>query len=49
MGFLFCLACGATVEENADGDWESATGTACRKRTDGHLVEQVIPDPEGPA
>ncbi|MFI7113925.1 hypothetical protein ACIBK9_46945 [Nonomuraea sp. NPDC050227] len=46
MGFLFCLACGDTVEENADGDWEGPTGTACRKRAAGHLVKQVIPEPK---
>ncbi|MGW4412719.1 hypothetical protein ACWEJ6_52645 [Nonomuraea sp. NPDC004702] len=46
MGFLFCLACGDTVEENAFGVWEGSTGTACRAHTDGHLIEQAIPDQE---
>ncbi|MFF0862333.1 hypothetical protein ACFYUV_11315 [Nonomuraea sp. NPDC003560] len=46
MGFLFCLACAASVEENAFGDWESAKGSVCPKRQGGHLVEQVVPEPE---
>jgi hypothetical protein len=46
MGFLFCLACGASVEENAFGDWESDKGAVCPKRKEGHLVEPVIPEPE---
>ncbi|MFI7691822.1 hypothetical protein ACIBQ6_22325 [Nonomuraea sp. NPDC049655] len=46
MGFLFCLACGSTVEENADGKWEGPTGTACPKRAGGHWVGQVVQEPE---
>ncbi|MFF0864124.1 hypothetical protein ACFYUV_20365 [Nonomuraea sp. NPDC003560] len=46
MGFVFCLACGDSIGENAYGEWEGPTGTTCRKRADGHLVEQVIPDRE---
>lgn len=46
MGFVFCLACGSTVEENAFGVWESAKGSVCPERAEGHLVEQVTPEPE---
>lgn len=49
MSIALCLACGEAVEENAFGDWESADGAACSRRPDGHLVTQIVPDPEGPS
>ncbi|MFB4280893.1 hypothetical protein ACBJ59_36775 [Nonomuraea sp. MTCD27] len=46
MSALLCLACGAPVEEKANGRWEGQDGsTDCPRRDDGHLVEQVVPDP----
>jgi hypothetical protein len=46
MTFVFCLACGATVQKNAFGVWESDKGSVCPRRAEGHYVEQVVPDPE---
>lgn len=48
MSVAICLACHAAVS-NATGEWLDDDGSAdCLKRDGGHLVTQIVPDPEEP-